>query len=459
MAMKQEIAEKLMNARGIVSAASFSEIPQGFAALVNDAEGPKLAVVCESWSEANKAWKGSELEPTEFKDILVGMFPLNSNNAALLRRLVRWTAPSSCGTGGVSLGFSDWLGITSAQLPNLFLNKQVKPVLVEYTPENCRVLDRTFLDAIDVATWTIFASGYKKGYAAMASGLKSEEDIVKALLYGYSGIGVDCAGKLDCEADKLSDEEVEKRFGQLDPDFREAIDKSYLGVELEVASGDKITFKKADLHRMVLVFGQAIMYAQNMYKTYLQDTPWDLDFEIDFSNSDKMMCPCEHYFLANELKRSGVKFDTLCVNVTYVKPELEKNLEVHAGIAKSFDYRLSFVDTSLVYDDLSDLADGFNRKVNFRLNNVLWLSALQTIADTDKSLMRKIAERAGLPLPTVEDLVPSEPLGQSYATSYDKILSKKEGVPELPVRRIVERNKGMYETYLKKQIRRYLDSL
>ncbi|MBQ9636070.1 MAG: hypothetical protein IJV12_07690, partial [Acidaminococcaceae bacterium] len=68
------------------------------------------------------------------------VFPLNPNNAALVRRLVGWAAPSSCGVNGISAAFSDWLGVISGQLPNLFAHKQIKPVLAEFTPENSAVL-------------------------------------------------------------------------------------------------------------------------------------------------------------------------------------------------------------------------------------------------------------------------------------------------------------------------------
>ena len=91
------------------------------------------------------------------------------------------------------MAFSDWLGVVNSQQPNLFVHKQIKPVLVDYTPEYSNLLQRNFLEAMDTATWSVLSSGYKGGWAANAAGLKTEEEIVKALLYGYSGIGVDCS--------------------------------------------------------------------------------------------------------------------------------------------------------------------------------------------------------------------------------------------------------------------------
>lgn len=448
MAIKREIAEKLMSEKGTLIGSSFSVIPDGYLGLVDNAAGRQLAVVCGEKSEANNAWKGAEFEPAaDNKKIKMGLFPLNPNNAALIRRLVSWAAPSSCGVNGISVAFSDWLGVVNSQLPNLFARKQIKPVLTDFTPEFSAALQRNFLEAMDTATWSVLSSGYKGGWAANATGLKTEEEIVKALLYGYSGIGVDCSDKIDRSIEGLSTEETEKRFGELDRDFKEAIDKSYLDAEFQV--GDvKIKFEEKALHRMVLEFGQAIMFLQNMYKDYLDDTPWDLDFEVDLSRSDKPLTPQEHYFLANELKRAAVKFDTLCVNASIFEQEMKENLAYHAGIAKAFDYRMSFADAALAFDDLAAVAKNVNYRVNFKLTHVLWLAALQTVAKTDAALLRQMAERAGLAVPSAEDLTFEREAGIAFVNAYDKILGKKEGKEILPVKEAVEKEKGLYEENL-----------
>ena len=459
MAIKRDFAEKLMGAKGTLVSSSFSVIPDGYLGLTDDNGNRHLAVVCGEKSEWNKAWKGAEFETAdEHKKIKIGLFPLNSNNAALVRRLVGWAAPSSCGVNGISVGFSDFLGVVNSQLPNLFAHKQIKPVLVDFTPEQSAALQRNFLEAMDAATWSVLSSGYKGGWAANAAGLKTEEEIVKALLYGYSGIGVDCSEKVDRSVEELSVEESEKRFGELDKDFKEAIDKSYLDAEFQV--GDvKVRFEEKALHRMVLEFGQAIMFLQNMYKDYLDDTPWDLDFEVDLSRCGKALTPQEHYFLANELKRAAVKFDTLCVNANTFKKEMEENLAYHAGIAKAFDYRMSFADTTPAFDDLAAVAKNFNQRVNFKLTHVLWLAALQTVAKTDPALLEQIAERAGLEVPSAEELSFASEKGIAFAAAYDKILGSEEGKEKLPVKETVEKEKALYEENLAALVNKYIRML
>ena len=180
----------------------------------------------------------------------------------------------------------------------------------------------------------------------------------------------------------------------------------------------------------------------------MDDTPWDLDFEVDLSRCDKALTPQEHYFLANELKRAAVKFDTLCVNANIFKKEMEADMAYHAGIAKAFDYRMSFGDAELAFNDLAALTKECNQRVNFKLTHVLWLAALQTIARTDSALLKQIAERAGLKVPAVEELTFEKEAGIAFVTAYDKILGNEEGKDKLPVKEAVEKEKDLYEENL-----------
>jgi tagaturonate epimerase len=461
MAIKEDFAMQTMTTLGQVITPSFCAIPAGYLALVNTPKGRELAVVSAARAARDMPWKGGEFTDVEgAKGVKLGVLPLNSNNAALVRRLVGWTSPTSCGVDGVSVAFSDWLGIINSQLPVLFRHKHIKPVLVDFTPAESTALHRNFLEPMDAATWSVLSSGYRGGWSAVAAALKDEGDIVKALLYDYSGIGVDCSDRIDRSVEKLSDEEVQKKFGALDRDFKEAIDKSYLDVEFKL--GDEVLkFEEIQLHRMVLEYGQAVMFLQKMYKDYLDDTPWDRDFEVDLSNSTKPMTPQEHYFLANELKRAAVKFDTLCVDAVTMREEMAANGTLHAAIAKAFDYRVSFTNCTLVFDDLEDAAKALHHKVNFKLTKLLWIAALQTVAETDQALLVRLAERIGQPVPAREDLEPGNPVCMVFATSYDRLLADRDekGKDPLHVAASVQAHVGTYESKLTALVNKYIRTL
>ena len=180
---------------------------------------------------------------------------------------------------------------------------------------------------------------------------------------------------------------------------------------------------------------------------------------MDLSRCDKALTPQEHYFLANELKRAAVKFDTLCVNAVTFKKEMEENLAYHAGIAKAFDYRMSFGDTAPAFDNLAAVAKNFNQRVNFKLTHVLWLAALQTIAKTDPAFLEQIAKRAGLAVPKPEELTFEQEAGVTFAAAYDKILGSGEGKEKLPVKEAVEKERVLYEENLAALVNKYIRML
>ena len=80
--------------------------------------------------------------------------------------------------------------------------------------------------------------------------MKSEEDIVKALLYGYSMIGLDCSDKINLQIEKMSDAEVEKRYNDFPQEFRDAMQGSYLEANFQVGS-EVIHFEPEQLRRIV----------------------------------------------------------------------------------------------------------------------------------------------------------------------------------------------------------------
>ena len=91
MAIKRDIAEKLMSGKGNLNGSSFSVIPDGYLGLVENSSGRHLAVVCGEKSEWNKAWKGAEFETAdEHKKIKIGMFPLNPNTESVWLSATGW---------------------------------------------------------------------------------------------------------------------------------------------------------------------------------------------------------------------------------------------------------------------------------------------------------------------------------------------------------------------------------
>jgi len=457
MAIKQVGAIKAMEAAsaGKVMEASLSEISGGWLALVETAQGRKL--VCAATKECQVLAMFKAEEESIENGIIIKIMGLNSNNAAALRRLVKWTGPTACGTKGLSVGFSDWLGNAEEYLTPFFSKKQVKPVLVEYTPADCALLQRNFLEAIDAATWAVFATGYKDGYAASATRLTSEEDLVKVLLYGYSMLGLDFSDKINLEIEGLTDLAVEERYLELPQEFRDAVEGSYLAGPVK-AGNETLHYTPEILRRIVLEYGEVIMHAQSMYNSYLKNTPWDIDFELYLSKAGKAITPEEHYLVGYELTRNKVKLTAIGLDAAVENKALQEDIVIHAAIAEACNYRLSVANADLFAGDFSAIAKVLKSRVYFKFENVLWLSALQCVAEKDMALLAEMAAFAGIATAEAAELVPASETGKLYAGLYGKFLSPADGNFAAKIKAVLAANTDTYREKITIMVEKYLKS-
>ncbi|MCD8198631.1 MAG: tagaturonate epimerase family protein [Phascolarctobacterium sp.] len=455
MALKQTVARTVMEkAAGNVLEKSLSEIPGGWLALVDTPEGKRLVCICDASSPLAKMWK---VEKTVDADgMQVNIMSLNSNNAAVVRRFVKWTAPTACGSKGITLGFSDWLGSAAAFAAVPFAGHGVKPVLVEYTVRDSEALQRNFLEVVDTATWGVLEAGYKEGYGAIAAFLHTEEEIVKALLYGYSMIGIDCSEKINLGIEKLSDEEIAGRYNEFNEEFRQALEASYLDKEFKAGSST-LSFKAEELRRIVLEYGEAIMHIQFLYNSYLKNTPWEINFELAMVKQDKPLSPQEHYLIANELQRNGVKVSTMFLGDW--QDMKGQDLQPHCGVADEFGYRLSFGNAELAMEEAEEAVKYLQGNAHFKMSSVLWLTALRLMALKDRALFEKAAAAADLAPAPAEKLIPETETGKAYAASYGTILNPQKGDLAAEIREFLEKNKAEYMQKIQENIEDFIKKL
>lgn len=454
MSIKQAAAvAAIEKTAGKVVSPSLCEVPGGWLALADGEEGRRLAFAVEGESPLSRMFAVEKAADAD--GVHVDIMLLNANNAAVVRRFVKWAAPTACGSKGTSIGFSDWLGAADAFVTGLFAKRRLKPVLVDYTPEDSEALQRNFLEAVDTATWGVLAAGYKEGYGANAAGLKTEEEIVKALLYGYSMIGFDCSDKINLDIEKMSDEDVEKRFSDFPEEFRKALAASYLNVEFKV-NGSRISFDEKQLRRIVLEYGEAIMHVQFIYNSYLKNTPWDIDFELSLSKPGKVLTPQEHYLIANELQRNGIRLAAICIDPLDDQEALSSNLQVHCDIADTYGYRLSIRNADLCVKDPAAAVKAMKGKIHFKLNNILWISAVKLIAAGSSELYGKIAAAAGTE--TAEEIYGTDAC-RVFALSYTQVLNPKKSTLAEDIKTYLLANQQAYAEEIRKNVSSFLKNL
>ena len=108
----------------------------------------------------------------------------------------------------------------------------------------------------------------------------------------------------------------------------------------------------------------------------------------------------QHYFIASELSRRGVKLDSLAPRfcgqfqkgVDYIGDihELEENFRVHAGIARHFGYKLSLHSGSDKFSVFSSFASCCDGHFHVKTAGTSWLEAMAVVAETEPQLYRRI---------------------------------------------------------------------
>ena len=134
---------------------------------------------------------------------------------------------------------------------------------------------------------------------------------------------------------------------------------------------------------------------------------------------------------------------------------MHEDLQVHCEIADTFGYRLSFCNADLAQVDFASAVKFLKGKVHFKLTNVLWLAALQVIAN-NAELMGKIAAASELAVPSAEELTAETEIGKAYALAYAKVLSPDAGNLSAEIKDYLLANQNEYATSVTKNVEIYL---
>ena len=448
---------KVLATKGEVVEASVSPVEGGFGGLVQkNGEWHFLALTAKE-GVFSRNGKDAVVEERE-KEELVEL-PLNSNNAALVRRYMKIATPTACGVKGMSVGFMDYLGLVTPVLPQLFAQRHLKPVLVETSTAVSKATGTTLLTSIDAATWSVVKSGLKNGYGATINGIYDEMEFLTALLYMYSCLGFNGAHWAEPEIAKLPAAAVAEKYQALPEEFRKALEASYLNAEFKVGNTIIKFNGKEELERVVLVYAGTIMHTQTAYDTYFKNTPWPLDLEVDLSREGLPLTPAAHYLIINELERNGVKPTSICIDARLDQAAVTTDLSKHAAIASTFGYRLSISNADLYLPDMGKAAKVAGGKVHFKLNNILWLAVLSTLAEKEPAVLAQAATQAGLPVPAAADLEPGANLAQPYAAAYAAILDANKDQKPVAILEAVLKNLAVYEQKVTTLVGKYLQQL
>ena len=321
-----------------------------------------------------------------------GYFPLDHANTALLRKLFPFCAPKPVLTAVRTVGVGDRLGLATPGHLRVFEKYDALPVLAQQSIRELTLTHRTFGDVLDCATRAVFREDFQKGYGADGDHLKTDAEVEYALGEGYTMLTLDCSEHIRNDVLDMSAAQVEAEYK---PDAE--LEALYLGKTFTV-EGQDVTFGAEEFKRTCLIYLKALDHAVAIYKKHVEGKP--VDFEVSIDETMTPTTPVQHYFVANELTRRGVKIATVAPRfcgefqkgIDYIGDlkQFEKEMAVHAAIARKFGYKLSIHSGSDKFSTFPII--GRLTKGNFHVKTAgtNWLEAMRVVAMCDPALYREI---------------------------------------------------------------------
>ncbi|HAL16633.1 MAG TPA: hypothetical protein DCP32_07760 [Anaerolineaceae bacterium] len=348
-------------------------------------------------------------------------FAPNPENAAILRKIFSWLipAPMNTGKGGEavpSFGFGDRLGLATPghiqALRAVSPAGEIYPIFAQQSVrENART-GRTPQQVMDDALWGVFQEGWQQPWGGDADHLKQVSDLPAFVQAGYTFFTVDPGEHVDSTADtdelqiliaKISAQPWEK-IGEKSISQDELVEH-YLAFCASAGWPCDQTSVQQGALRAFAKYGQAVIHIAKMYRALQALKPEGFDFEVSVDETETPTSLLEHFYIASELKRLGVKFNSLAPRfpgrfekgVDYIGDlaALEPELARHAAIMRHFGgYRLSLHSGSDKFSIYPLLVRHAGRSVHVKTAGTSYLEALRVAAALEPELFRQALELA-----------------------------------------------------------------
>jgi hypothetical protein len=334
----------------------------------------------------NPGFKGTKLPGGKFKA------PLNHKNAEVLRKIFPFTAPSPVLRKDRSFGVGDRLGIAVPGHIRVFEKYDAYPVFAQQSIRELNLTNRTYEDVLDAVSFAVFRDGFKKVWGADGDHLKTVKDVKYALSLGFTMITLDCSDHIK----NVANEEA--------PALPKNYADKYLGKTFDIGEKTSISFTEEELKQIAAIYGEAIGFAAEMYNKFLKKGKYKADFEISIDETSTPTTPAQHYFVARELIDAGVSFATLAPRfcgefqkgIDYIGDlaQFEKEIKIHAVIARHFKYKLSIHSGSDKFSVFPSIGKETKGVFHVKTAGTNWLEAMRVAAVTDPALYREIHKYA-----------------------------------------------------------------
>jgi hypothetical protein len=336
------------------------------------------------------------------------LYPLNAQNAKVLRSRLMWLNPQALGTR-TSAGFGDRLGIATHGHIASVVGTGVAPIFAQQSVRENTRTGRTPQIVVDDAMWGVFECGWREAWGADADHIKTIADIQPFVEAGYTFFTIDPSAHVDDSADADSLDILRGKAPKLDWQTLNASPEKTVMAYCESFTLDDrvIQFDETTIFRAMAKYGDAVAHTVKLAR-YLAgqfgDKPFDLEISVDETETTTSLH--EHFYIASELKRLGITWVSMAPRfvgrfekgVDYIGDldELEANIAGHAAIIRYFGdvYKLSLHTGSDKFGVYPIAMRHTNGLVHLKTAGTSYLEALRVMARIDPDLFRKVLDFA-----------------------------------------------------------------
>ena len=293
-----------------------------------------------------------------------------------------------------SFGFGDRLGLATLGHIAAVRGTNFAPIFAQQSVRENTRTGRTPQQVMDDARRAVDAAQWDLPWGADADHLKTVGDLLPFVQSGYTFFTVDPGEHVDNMADTDPVDVLKQKTAGFDWDELSAL---YLNQNSEQVWG---RFEPETLMRATVKYGKAIQHGVTMFE-HLSELKDTFDFEVSVDETESPTTPLEHFYIANEFTRKGVKFTSLAPRfigrfekgVDYIGDldALDTELAKHAAVTAHFGtYKLSLHSGSDKFSVYPLIAKHWGERIHVKTAGTSYLEALRVLAECEPDLFLKI---------------------------------------------------------------------
>lgn len=303
-----------------------------------------------------------------------------------------------------SFGFGDRLGLATpghvesmrragAAIKGIFPQQSIREMT--RTQRSAEGVMKDAVRALEAERWT-------EVFGADADHLKTPADIAVTAAAGFTFFTLDPSAEVDPKADSDNEATLRSKLAGVEAPWLE----QYRGRAIALSNGTKVELTEEACLRAAVKYGRAIKLAINLsaeVRRVMEAYGRDFEIELSVDETDHPTSLAEHYVIADQCLRNGVKLISLAprfvgdfekgVDFKGNLEQLAASLEDHAAIAKLLGpYKLSLHSGSDKLSMYPALARATAGCFHVKTAGTSYLEALRVVARHEPKAFRRLID-------------------------------------------------------------------